>query len=192
MGPLLFTIYTSKLFDIIAKHLPRAHSFADDTQLYVSFSPKEVDGQSSAIIAMERCTIDIKKWMAEDKLLLNDAKTEFLVIETRQQLSMININSIKIGDADIVPESPIRYLGAWFDSTLSMEAHVTKTCSTGFYYLYNLKRIRRYLSRENVETLINAFISCRLDYCNSLMYGLPAYQLAKLQRVQNAAARLIF
>ena len=192
MGPLLFTIYTSKLFDIIAKHLPRAHSFADDTQLYVSFSPKEVDGQSSAIIAMERCTIDIKKWMAEDKLLLNDAKTEFLVIETRQQLSMININSIKIGDADIVPESPIRNLGAWFDSTLSMEAHVTKTCSTGFYYLYNLKRIRRYLSRENVETLINAFISCRLDYCNSLMYGLPAYQLAKLQRVQNAAARLIF
>ena len=99
-------IYTSKLFDIIAKHLPRAHSFADDTQLYVSFSPKEEDGQSSAIIAMERWIIDIKKWMAEDKLLLNDAKTEFLVIGTRQQLSMININSIKIGDADIVPESP--------------------------------------------------------------------------------------
>jgi len=61
---------------------------------------------TSAIIAMERCIIDIKKWMAEDKLLLNDAKTEFLVTGTRQQLSMININSIKIGDADIVPESP--------------------------------------------------------------------------------------
>ena len=43
-----------------------------------------------------------------------------------------------------------------------------------------------------METFIHAFISCRLDYCNSLMYGLPAYQLAKLQRVQNAAARLIF
>ena len=180
------------MFEIMAKHLPRAHSFADDTQLYVSCSPKEEDGQSSAIIAMERCIIEIKKWMAEDKLLLNDAKTEFLVIGTRQQLSMININSIKIGDADIVPESPIRNLGAWFDSTLSMEAHVTKTSSTGFYYLYNFKRIRRYLSRENMETLIHAFISCRLDYCNSLMYGLPAYQLAKLQRVQNAAARLIF
>ena len=100
LGPLLFTIYTSKLFDIIANHLPRAHSFADDTQLYVSFSPKEKDGQSSAIIAMERCIIDIKKWMAEDKLPLNDAKTGFLVIGTRQQLSMININSNKIGDAD--------------------------------------------------------------------------------------------
>jgi len=101
LGPVLFTIYTSKLFDIIAKHLARAHSFADDTQLYVSFSPKEEDGQSSAIFATERCIIDIKKWMAEDKLLMNDTKTEFLVIGTRQQLSMININSIKIGDADI-------------------------------------------------------------------------------------------
>ena len=61
LGPRLFTVHTSKLFDIIAKHLPRAHSFADDAQLYVSFSPKEEDGQSSAIIAMERCIIDIKK-----------------------------------------------------------------------------------------------------------------------------------
>ena len=87
---------------------------------------------------------------------------------------MININSIKIDDADIVPESPIRNLGAWLESTLSMEAHVTKTSSTGFYYLCNFKRIRRYLSRENMETLIHAFISCCLDYCNSLMYGLPA------------------
>ena len=69
---------------------------------------------------------------------------------------------------------------------------MTKASSTGLYYLYNFKRIRRYLSRENMETLIHAFIPCRLDYCNSLMYELPACQLAKLQREQNATARLIF
>ena len=63
--------------------------------------------------------------------------------------------------------------------------------STAFYYLYNIKRIRKFLSRADTETLVHAFISCRLDYCNSLLYGLPAYQLAKL-RVQNAAARLLF
>ena len=73
-----------------------------------------------------------------------------------------------------------------------MDRHTTKTSSTAFYYLYNIKRIRKFLSRADTETLIHAFISCRLDYCNSLLYGLPAYQLAKLQRVQNAAARLIF
>ena len=73
-----------------------------------------------------------------------------------------------------------------------MDKHTTKTSSTAFYYLYNIKRIRKYLSRADTETLIRALISCRLDYCNSLLYGLPVYQLAKLQRVQNAAARLIF
>ena len=61
-----------------------------------------------------------------------------------------------------------------------------------FYYLYNIRRIRKYLSRRSTETLIHAFVSSRVDYCNSLLYSLPAYQLNKLQRVQNAAARLIF
>ena len=135
---------------------------------------------------------DIRQWLTQDKLLMNDDKTEFIVIGTKQQLSKIDIGSIKIGDVDIVPESPIRNLGAWFESTLSMDRHTTKTSSTAFYYLYNIKRIRKFLSRADTETLIHAFISCCLDYCNSLLYGLPAYQLAKLQRVQNAAARLIF
>jgi hypothetical protein len=73
-----------------------------------------------------------------------------------------------------------------------MNTHITKTSSAAFYYLYNIRRIRKYLSKEHTDTLIHAFITCRLDYCNSLLYGMPSYQLAKLQRVQNAAARLIF
>ena len=48
------------------------------------------------------------------------------------------------------------------------------------------------VSKKCTETLIQAFISSRLDYCNSLLYGLPAYQIQKLQRVQNSAARLVF
>ena len=51
---------------------------------------------------------------------------------------------------------------------------------------------RTFVSRRSTKTLIHAFVSSRVDYCNSLLYGLPAYQLNKLRRVQNAAARLIF
>ena len=61
-----------------------------------------------------------------------------------------------------------------------------------FFHLYNIRRIRKYLSRENTETLIHAFISSRIDYCNSLLYGVPNCHLHKLQRVQNAAARLLY
>ena len=56
----------------------------------------------------------------------------------------------------------------------------------------SLKTLTLPRSRWSTETLIHAFVSSRVDYCNNLLYGLPAYQLNKLQRVQNAAARLIF
>ena len=73
-----------------------------------------------------------------------------------------------------------------------MNSRVNNTCSNAFYYLYNIRRIRKYLSEWSTETLIHAFVSSRVDYCNSLLYGLPTYQLNTLQRVQNAAAMLIF
>ena len=73
-----------------------------------------------------------------------------------------------------------------------MGTHITKTCSSTFYYLYNIRHIRKYLSTESTEKLVHAFISSRLDYCNSLLYGIPEYQPRKLQRVMNASARLIY
>ena len=73
-----------------------------------------------------------------------------------------------------------------------MGTHITKTCSSAFYYLYNIRHIRKYLSRESTEKLVHAFIGSRLEYCNSLLHGIPEYQTRKLQRVMNASARLIY
>ena len=73
-----------------------------------------------------------------------------------------------------------------------MASHITKICASSFYYIYNIRRIRKYLSRKSSEILVHAFITSRLDYCNGLLYGLPDCLLHKLQRVQNACARLIF
>ena len=70
--------------------------------------------------------------------------------------------------------------------------HINKTCSLAFYYLYNIRKIRKYLSKETNKKLIHAFVNSRIDYCNSFLFGLPAYQIHKIQRVQNAAARLIY
>ena len=73
-----------------------------------------------------------------------------------------------------------------------MNSHINKVCNASFYYLYNIRQIRKHLSHDSSETSIHAFVSSRLDYCNSLLYGLPQVQIDKIQRVQNAAARLIF
>ena len=68
--PLLFTIYSSKLFEVIKYNLPEAHTYADDTQLYLSFSPDSATNQIDAVVAMERCISDIRTWMLTDKLKL--------------------------------------------------------------------------------------------------------------------------
>ena len=82
LGPLLFTIYTGEISDIIKPHLPSVMCYADDTQLYVSFSPKDNCGEDEIIAAMERCIKDVRKWMKEAKLQLNTDKTELLLIGT--------------------------------------------------------------------------------------------------------------
>ena len=83
LGPLLFIIYVSKLFKIVEHFLPDAHCFADDTQLYLSFKPLSDTAQADAIQAMEKCIDAVRNWMIQDRLLINDDKTEFLLVGTR-------------------------------------------------------------------------------------------------------------
>ena len=85
-----------------------------------------------------------------------------------------------------------RNLGCWSDSRLSIASHITKLCASSFYNIYNICCNRKYLSRQSTEILVHAFLTSRPDYCNGLLYGLPDCLLNKLQRVQNACARLIF
>ncbi len=192
LGPVLFTEYASTLFDIIHRHLENVHGYADDHQLYVSFSPKSTALQQSAIACMEDCLSDVKQWMLANKLKMNDGKTEFILIGSRQQLEKVNFNSIQVGNTVVKAVDSVRDLGAYLDCNLSMEAHIDTKCAAAFRQIYSIKRIRKFLSREATETLIHAFIFSHLDYCNGLLYGLPEYQTAKLQCIQNMAARLVF
>ena len=72
-----------------------------------------------------------------------------------------------------------------------MSAHINKTCQSVIYHLHNIGRIRKYLSYDDSESIVQAVIMSRIDYCNSLLVGVPAVQLSKLQRLQNAAACLV-
>ena len=141
---------------------------------------------------MECCIREIRNWMRHDKLMLNADKTEFIIIGTCQQLAKINFEHITVGCNNITSSTSVRNLGAWFDERLSMTTHITKLCCAAFYHLHNIRRIRKYSSQDAAETLIHSFITSRVDYFNGLLHGLSAYQLQKLQKMQNAAARLIF
>ena len=163
LGPLLFSIYTSERFTIIKQHLPSVHCYADDTQMYLAFKPDDSTAQNNAMAAIEECLHEIRQWMIRDRLLINDDKTEFALIGTDAQLRKVSISTLRIGDAEVHPSiDPIRNLGVWIDNTFSMKPHVINTCKSAFFHLHNIRRIRKYLSRDSTEKLIHAFVSNRL------------------------------
>jgi len=73
-----------------------------------------------------------------------------------------------------------------------MARHISSVCRAGFFQLRQLRSVRRSLTTEATRALVHAaFISCRLDYCNSLLAGVADVYLRRLQSLQNAAARLV-
>ena len=84
-----------------------------------------------------------------------------------------------------------RNIGVIFDNHFHFNAHIASTCKSSFCHLRNISYIRKCLSSNSTEILVHAFVSSKLDHCNSLLYGLPNYQIKKLQHVQNAVALLI-
>ena len=72
-----------------------------------------------------------------------------------------------------------------------MVEHVKTICKTSYYHLRNISKIRKYLTEETTEILVHAFVSSKLDYCNSLLYGLPKHMRSSLQSVQNMAACIV-
>src|SRR5208282_803413 len=93
--------------------------------------------------------------------------------------------------ANITFSTTVSDLGVMIDCQLSMADQVAALCRSCFFQLRQLRTVRCSLTDNAMATLIHAFISSRLDYCNSLLVGVGEGLLQKSQRVQNAAARLV-
>ena len=74
---------------------------------------------------------------------------------------------------------------------MSLNAHISNIVRCASFQLRNISRVRKYLSPHATEQIVHSFITSRLDMGNSLLFGLPQNQIARLQRIQNTAARLV-
>ena len=119
-GRCFFTIYASKLFEVVKRHLPDVYAddnqhtytaYADDNQLYISFKPGSSASELEAPTELQDCILYIKTWMTADKLKLNYDKTELTVIGTLAQLDKISISELSIDHVKVSTACNVRNLG---------------------------------------------------------------------------------
>ena len=188
VGPFGFPTYTGPVGEICRNHEIAYHFYADDSQLYIAFDPKD---ELVAKARLEACIADIRLWMRCNFLKLNDSKTEFLILGSPTQLHLLNNSTITIGDAIIESTNSARNIGAIFDSSLNMKEQVLAISRACYCHIRNIGRIRTHLTQDATISLVHAFISSKIDHLNALLYGVPKYLIAKHQKIQNNAARVV-
>ncbi len=114
-----------------------------------------------------------------------------LIIGPKNHTSNNLEHCLTLDGCSLDSSSPVTNLGVLFDSNLSFDNHVSSVCKTAFFILKYISKLRPMLSMSNVEMLIHAFMTSRLDYSNALLGGCSARLINKLQMVQNTAARVL-
>ena len=180
LGPILFTLYTSPLGDICRKHDVSFQSYADDQQIYLSFSPSQPGGKDKCLQSLTACISDIRLWMRTNLLKLNDDKTEVIVFGTRSQLSKIGEVSIKIGNDTISAVPSVRNLGVHFDKELKWTVHINRLTSNLYHILRKVAHVRHLLNEEATKIIIQALVLSKMPL-----------HIDKLQRLQNMGCRII-
>jgi len=186
LGPLLFLIFINDLPNCLNTALARM--FADDTS--ISVHSVNISGLEPLL------NIEIKNlhsWLLANKLSLNIAKTELMIIGSRQKFTAhdnyeININ---IAGSEIKKVDCAKSLGVTIDKNLNWSSHiydVTKKVSSS---IGALKRIRPFISTETAQQIYNALIQPHFDYCSIVWSGLSQELSDRLQKLQNRAARVI-
>ena len=188
LGPLKFCMYTLPIGAILKAHGIDYHIYADDTQVYLCCNLDNVD---ESVNKIEGALADVRSWMIQNKLKINDQKTQFLVIKQQHLAKHFQNTSINIGNSIIHQVTKAKNLGVILDQCLTMNSHVSETCRKCFYHLRNISAIRKYLSQEAIAQLIHSLVTSRLDYCNAALVGVTDANLKKLQRIQNVAARIL-
>ena len=161
------------------------HIYADDTKLYVSF---DLSNPNVAPDCMHLCISDLRIWMIRNKLKINDSKTEFSIIRSSLLKQSFDDLNIMVGDSNIVSSNSGRNIGVIFDKCIKLDYHISSVCKSTYFHLGGIRSI---LSNDACAQLIHSLVTVRLDYCNSILYGLPDNSLYRLQKIQNTGARIL-
>ena len=190
IGPSGIVAYTEELGETINEYSISFHCYADDTALLSHIPLADI---TSYRVSIERCLIAVHNWFRSRRLQLNAEKTELIWLGTRSNINKLHSadTSLTFDGNTIRPVTCVKYLGVFLDTELGMKRQVNGIAAACFFQLRRLRQLRNVISPQALQRVVSALVLSRLDYCNAVLAGLPASTLAPLQRVQNAAARLV-
>ena len=190
LGPVLFNIYASSLSLVIKNLGFNTSGYADDNNATNTFA---LTFQYNMIAEqLPNLVTQIHEWMNSFFLKMNPDKTEIIMFLPQHLKDVHTINGCIFPDGTCIRFANfVKTLGFILDKHLNMDVHINSLVSHCFKLLSDIGKIRNLLTPKHTELLVHAVISSRLDYCNSLLYGANKEHIEKLQKIQNAAARLI-
>ena len=188
LGPILFNAYIAPLAKLLHQHNMQHHLYADDTQLYVTFPPTD---HMQALARMEACIQEVKTWLCDNGLVMNENKSEAIVIRSPSLRTPITFSRINICGQFVDTSAVIRDLGFAIDTHLSMASQVSNICRSAYYHLARIAKIRASLTTSVCKSLIHGLVISRLDYGNAMLFLITDRLLHRLEMVQRSAARIV-
>lgn len=192
LGPILFTIFTADLPSVLRDNW-NIHLYADDTQVYKSCLPLEVNGIVSELNNNLQC---ISEWSKSNGLRLNPSKTTVICIGSKSAVNKANVEltqQIVLNDTVISISENVRDLGIIIDKNINFEKHAIKKCGEGYAKLKSLWKFKDVLPQDIKWNLTNALILSCLDYGSCVYYHFLSNEVKnKLQILQNSCLRFSF
>ena len=162
--------------------------YADDSN--ISF-------QSSNLNELEKIMIsDLSRlniWLKANRLSLNKAKTEYMIIGTRQKFITQDLNriNVRVDDNPIKRVQHTKSLGLIIGDNLQWKNHINAICKKISSGIGALKRVKQFICKDTAEKVYSSLIDPYFNYCSPVWDGLGSQLSSKLQKLQNRAARVI-
>lgn len=186
LGPLLFLLYINDMVKVTQKC--KTVLFADDTMLYVvgkdlQQMKKDLNEDLNSLFS----------WLCINKLCLNADKSRFCLFSKKSKINQVEIQNmhITVNGENIVYSEEIKYLGIILDSNLNFQAHADYIMRKFSKKVGFITRIGKNLSMYTKLQLYNIIALPHLQFCSTLLYGLPQYKINQLEKIQNRAMRQI-
>lgn len=182
-------MYLAPLQDIILSHNLNCMFYADDTQIYITLNP---NNPTCSTDILRSCIEDVISWNTKNMLKCNQGKTEVVLFSSRFSKNYELLPTFSFGNNTISVTKEARNLGVMFDENLTSMFQINLICKKAMLSIRSIGRIKKYLSKDDLaRVVVSAFVIPHLDYCNSVLYGLPKSQLDKLRFKGSKMSQLV-